>query len=310
MTRNKIPSNILDELLFKTDMRCCICGRQAEIQVHHIDENPSNNKIDNLVTLCVLCHANVTAIPGFGRKWTPSLIKTYRRNHVSDITIFREHKTSLENTINDLSSQTQVDTEHFNLGVVYEENFSQFYNYCYNLEKVLRASTYKELRALWNSKKGIEYLISNSMLIQKSKQVKRLFFFDYSEKMESYLPIILEALKQEMIGLDVRLYLRESYVSDYKMPWDMFGVHDKRYVSIYRVENESIFGGVIPFENKAAEMIDAYDSIFAHGTKPIEFCEIHKIYPTIEQIQIIEAQTKDIKSMAKKRLIDIYSKER
>lgn len=39
------------------DRSRCICGFQSEIQdVHHIDDDHTNNQLENLVTACPLCH--------------------------------------------------------------------------------------------------------------------------------------------------------------------------------------------------------------------------------------------------------------
>lgn len=43
--------------------KCAICNYDEEpkiLQVHHIDENRSNNKLDNLIILCPNCHAKIT----------------------------------------------------------------------------------------------------------------------------------------------------------------------------------------------------------------------------------------------------------
>ena len=36
--------------------RCCRCGSDVDIEIHHIDENPKNNSIINLITMCKRCH--------------------------------------------------------------------------------------------------------------------------------------------------------------------------------------------------------------------------------------------------------------
>lgn len=43
--------------------KCSYCGYDKEkllLDVHHIDENRENNSIENLIPLCVMCHAKVT----------------------------------------------------------------------------------------------------------------------------------------------------------------------------------------------------------------------------------------------------------
>lgn len=36
--------------------RCSQCGATENLDVHHIDQNPNNNSIDNLMLLCRSCH--------------------------------------------------------------------------------------------------------------------------------------------------------------------------------------------------------------------------------------------------------------
>ena len=53
--RNKIQRNISRKLKELVD-KCEECWDDKILQVHHIDKNPKNNSIDNLVKLCLYCH--------------------------------------------------------------------------------------------------------------------------------------------------------------------------------------------------------------------------------------------------------------
>ena len=44
-----------------TDSECAVCGAVEPLQVHHIDEDRSNNYPDNLITLCSSCHQQLHA---------------------------------------------------------------------------------------------------------------------------------------------------------------------------------------------------------------------------------------------------------
>ena len=47
-------------LVMKRDgQRCVLCESTTRLHVHHIDENPTNNRAVNLVTLCQPCHLKV-----------------------------------------------------------------------------------------------------------------------------------------------------------------------------------------------------------------------------------------------------------
>jgi formate-dependent nitrite reductase cytochrome c552 subunit len=53
--RTKIPKEIENRVLSLSNNRCCVC-QTPFIQFHHIDEDPSNNKIENIAPLCPNCH--------------------------------------------------------------------------------------------------------------------------------------------------------------------------------------------------------------------------------------------------------------
>lgn len=58
MTKPKriaIPKSTKDAVFKEFNHRCSICGGDCP-QVHHIDENPSNNDLLNLLPLCPNCH--------------------------------------------------------------------------------------------------------------------------------------------------------------------------------------------------------------------------------------------------------------
>jgi len=61
-------------------MTCCLCRTPGKvpIQIHHLDENPSNNNLDNLAVLCGECHAKVHTVGAFSRKIKAPTLKQYR----------------------------------------------------------------------------------------------------------------------------------------------------------------------------------------------------------------------------------------
>ena len=79
--RVPIPEDISAEILFLSDRTCCVCTtRGKQVQIHHIDENPANNNIDNLAVLCFECHDLTLIKGGFGRKLDASQIIKYRKD--------------------------------------------------------------------------------------------------------------------------------------------------------------------------------------------------------------------------------------
>jgi len=54
-TREAIPKATREQVMDEYKHRCAICNGDRP-QLHHIDENPSNNNILNLIPLCPNCH--------------------------------------------------------------------------------------------------------------------------------------------------------------------------------------------------------------------------------------------------------------
>ena len=48
------------EMVFdKFNNKCAICNAEEGLHIHHKDQNPKNNQIDNLLVLCGICHKKV-----------------------------------------------------------------------------------------------------------------------------------------------------------------------------------------------------------------------------------------------------------
>jgi len=59
--RPKIPTEVKNLIFLLYDKQCTICGESEprKLQIHHIDKDPSNNSIENLMLLCYEHHAIV-----------------------------------------------------------------------------------------------------------------------------------------------------------------------------------------------------------------------------------------------------------
>lgn len=60
--RKTIPYKIKALLQKEINSKCPFCDNKdvGHFQIHHIDENPSNNEFDNLLMLCPICHSKIT----------------------------------------------------------------------------------------------------------------------------------------------------------------------------------------------------------------------------------------------------------
>lgn len=77
--RVPIPSDLAADVMFASDRTCCVCRERGKaVQIHHIDEDPSNNTFENLSLLCLECHNDTQVKGGFGRKLNAPLVIKYR----------------------------------------------------------------------------------------------------------------------------------------------------------------------------------------------------------------------------------------
>jgi DNA-directed RNA polymerase subunit M/transcription elongation factor TFIIS len=60
--RKKIQPKVKMKLQQEIGSKCPFCSNEEVeyFQVHHIDENPTNNNFDNLLMLCQICHSKFT----------------------------------------------------------------------------------------------------------------------------------------------------------------------------------------------------------------------------------------------------------
>lgn len=78
--REQIPRETAAQLYYLSDRTCCVCcDRDRPTQIHHIDEDPSNNDIENLAVLCLQCHDQTQIKGGFGRKLDEAHVKLARQ---------------------------------------------------------------------------------------------------------------------------------------------------------------------------------------------------------------------------------------
>jgi hypothetical protein len=79
--RVAIPARLTEQALFAADHTCCICRVAGkDVQLHHIDGNPSNNSADNLAVVCLDCHSRVTGTRGLGQPYRAGEVRRYKRS--------------------------------------------------------------------------------------------------------------------------------------------------------------------------------------------------------------------------------------
>jgi hypothetical protein len=77
--RTRIPENVAAAVLVASAHTCCKCEERGKaIQIHHIDEDPSNHDPSNLAVLCFQCHHETQITGGFGRQLSAAEVRIYR----------------------------------------------------------------------------------------------------------------------------------------------------------------------------------------------------------------------------------------
>ena len=83
--REKVPSAATTEVLTLSRRRCCICfclegdsGVKTDGQIAHVDRNPANGNVENLVYLCLRHHDLYDTVRSQSKGITVSEIKYYR----------------------------------------------------------------------------------------------------------------------------------------------------------------------------------------------------------------------------------------
>jgi hypothetical protein len=78
VTRPPLSKELSAEVMFASDRTCCVCrAEKTRVQIHHIDEDPTNNAFDNLAVVCLNCHSDAHTDGAFVRNLTPELIQLY-----------------------------------------------------------------------------------------------------------------------------------------------------------------------------------------------------------------------------------------
>lgn len=89
--RVKIPPATEAEVMFKSNLQCCICQQKGD-HIHHLDSDPSNNNIDNLALLCFKHHDEATITGSLSKKLSRQTILNYREHHYKVIEFSRQRQ--------------------------------------------------------------------------------------------------------------------------------------------------------------------------------------------------------------------------
>src|SRR5260221_5771058 len=78
-----IPKKIEADVMFKSNLQCCICQKKGD-HIHHIDSQ-NGSGFENLALLCYAHHNEATIKGSLSRKLSPETILKFREQHYSAI---------------------------------------------------------------------------------------------------------------------------------------------------------------------------------------------------------------------------------
>ena len=77
--RIKIPNSTRSKILIANRHLCCVC-REGGIEIHHINSDASDNRLENLSVLCLKHHDMATAPKGMTARLKPEELKKYKNS--------------------------------------------------------------------------------------------------------------------------------------------------------------------------------------------------------------------------------------
>ncbi len=81
-----VPDEVRASVLYASHHTCVVCNEPGRpVQIHHINDDPSDNREENLAVLCLLCHDKTQVSGGFGRRLDASVVAKYRDEWVKRV---------------------------------------------------------------------------------------------------------------------------------------------------------------------------------------------------------------------------------
>lgn len=115
--RPPIRGDVANKIMFDSDITCCVCRTSGkDVQINHLDDNPSNNDPDNLAAMCLQCHNLAHKRGGVARHLNPELIKLYCDDWYERVRTRREEQTLISISSSGPSENTKTQANNATLG--------------------------------------------------------------------------------------------------------------------------------------------------------------------------------------------------
>lgn len=238
--RKKIPARTEAEVMFQSDLQCCVDQKRG-VHIHHIDGNPGNNSSNNLALLCFECHDRATITGSLSKKLSAGTIRKYLEHHYD--TIQRKRRASLE-IVTELNSTT---------------------NYADSLNVAIQANVLVEIAKV-KSQYDLSILMDRNDIL-----VKLLAFKEYNFPRVCFeLFEFLEGVTYETrSGLPLKMIKSITWVVEGYFPPNAEDVSDKQLEEIGKMAIQIAFGIIYDtsiHSHKYHSMMEGYDLLkYIHG---------------------------------------------
>jgi len=86
-----VPETVAAEVMFQHGRTCCVCCEPGlAVQIHHIDEDPTNHAIFNLAVLCLEHHEQTQVRGGFAKKLKAADVVRHRDDWIERVKLRRQ----------------------------------------------------------------------------------------------------------------------------------------------------------------------------------------------------------------------------
>lgn len=98
-----------EQVWFNSHMLCCVCQKRGD-HTHHLDGNKSNTTEENLAVLCHEHHVEAEQTTKLRRKYSPGIIRKYRKLHYNRIEAARNRSVEVnDKRVSQLTQASMVE---------------------------------------------------------------------------------------------------------------------------------------------------------------------------------------------------------
>lgn len=164
--RVRPPDDISEEVMFRHDRTCCVCrDKGKDVQIHHLDENPSNNDPENLAVLCFDHHNDTQIRGGFGRKLSAAAVTVNRDDWVRRVEERRDKADEIAASAMSGFSASASEIDNGEEAEWYRPNEDSFKAYVEHLPEAA-AAAYRAARPLWENGGGLASIDGSNLVIE------------------------------------------------------------------------------------------------------------------------------------------------